>query len=119
MTEKEKRDRGFLYNANYDEEILNEINRCNDFCHEFNQIKPSDRESQSAGRIIAKVVLSILQLSPQKQSHIRLFTVNHYLLCHSAPITQNELGTHKFVYIVQNKPNINLVFPYNATIKRI
>ena len=48
MTEKEKRDRGFLYNANYDEEILNEINRCNDLCHEFNQIKPSDRESQSA-----------------------------------------------------------------------
>lgn len=80
MTEKEKRDRGFLYNANYDEEILNEINRCNDLCHEFNQIKPSDRESQSAGRIIAKVVLSILQLSPQKQSHIRLFKVNHCLL---------------------------------------
>ena len=26
MTEKDKRDRGFLYNANYDEEILNEIN---------------------------------------------------------------------------------------------
>lgn len=25
MTEKEKRDRGFLYNANYDEEILNEL----------------------------------------------------------------------------------------------
>lgn len=48
MTEKEKRDRGFLYNANYDEEILNEINRCNDLCHEFNQIKPSDREAQSA-----------------------------------------------------------------------
>ena len=33
MTEKEKRDRGFLYNAKYDEEILNEINRCNDLCH--------------------------------------------------------------------------------------
>ena len=48
MTEKEKRDRGFLYNANYDEKILNEINRCNDLCHEFNQIKPSDREAQSA-----------------------------------------------------------------------
>ena len=28
MTEKEKRDGGFLYNANYDEEILNEINKC-------------------------------------------------------------------------------------------
>lgn len=41
MTEKEKRDKGFLYNANYDEEILSEINRCNDLCHEFNQIKAS------------------------------------------------------------------------------
>ena len=28
MTEKEKRDGGFLFNANYDEEILSEINRC-------------------------------------------------------------------------------------------
>ena len=48
MTEKEKRDGGFLYNANYDEEILNEINKCNDLCHKFNQIKPSDREAQAA-----------------------------------------------------------------------
>lgn len=78
MTEKEKRDRGFLYNANYDEEILNEINRCNDLCHEFNQIKPSDRESQSAGRIIAKVVLSILQLCPKNKvtfGYLQLTTI--------------------------------------------
>ncbi len=46
MTEKEKRDAGLPYNANYDEEILAEISHCNDLCHEFNQIKPSDRKSQ-------------------------------------------------------------------------
>lgn len=53
MTEKEKRDRGFLYNANYDGEILAEIARCNDICHEFNQIKLSDREAQT--KILEKI----------------------------------------------------------------
>ncbi len=47
MTEKEKAAAGFLYNANYDEEILSEISRCNDLCFEFNQIKPSDRAAQT------------------------------------------------------------------------
>lgn len=46
MTEKEKRNLGLLYNANYDQEILTEISSCNDLCHEFNQIKPSDRKAQ-------------------------------------------------------------------------
>lgn len=46
MTEKEKAAAGFLYNANYDEEILADISRCNDLCFEFNNIKPSDREAQ-------------------------------------------------------------------------
>lgn len=46
MTEKEKAAAGYLYNANYDEEILSDIGRCNVLCHEFNQIKPSDRSAQ-------------------------------------------------------------------------
>ena len=54
MTEKEKAAAGYLYNANYDEEILNEISRCNDLCHEFNQIKPSDREAQ--GEILKQIL---------------------------------------------------------------
>lgn len=33
MTEKEKASAGYLYNANYDEEILSEIQRCNDICY--------------------------------------------------------------------------------------
>lgn len=46
MTEKEKAAAGYLYNANYDKELLADIGRCNDLCHEFNQIKPSDRSAQ-------------------------------------------------------------------------
>lgn len=53
MTEKEKRDAGLLYNANYDAEILAEISYCNDLCHEFNQIKPSDRTAQR--KILKKI----------------------------------------------------------------
>ena len=54
MTEKEKAAAGYLYNANYDEEILKEISRFNDLCHEFNQIKPSDREAQ--GEILKQIL---------------------------------------------------------------
>ncbi len=44
MTKKEKAAERFLYNANYDEEILVDISRCNDSCHEFNQINlPTER----------------------------------------------------------------------------
>lgn len=46
MTEKEKRDAGYLYNANYDAEIIEEINRCNDLCFDFNRLRPSDRAGQ-------------------------------------------------------------------------
>lgn len=47
MTEKEKAVAGYLYNANYDEEILADISKCNDLCHEFNQLKPSERAAQN------------------------------------------------------------------------
>lgn len=47
MTEREKAAAGYLYNANYDEEIIAHLGRTNDLCHEFNQIKPSDRKTQT------------------------------------------------------------------------
>ena len=46
MTEKEKAKAGYLYNANYDSEIVNEIEKCTDLCYEYNQIKPSDEENK-------------------------------------------------------------------------
>ena len=46
MTESEKRDRGEIYNANYDETLLEEMRRAKDLCYELNQIKPSNREKR-------------------------------------------------------------------------
>jgi len=47
MTEKEKAAAGYLYNPNYDKELLQELHICYDLCHEFNQLKPSDRVEQT------------------------------------------------------------------------
>ena len=54
MTEKEKRDAGYLYDANYDETIIDEIRRCSDLCFEFNQLRPSEREKQ--GELLKKIL---------------------------------------------------------------
>ena len=41
MTEKEKRELGMLYDANYDLEIGKDLQKCKDLCFEYNQLKPS------------------------------------------------------------------------------
>ena len=41
MTEKEKCAAGILYDANYDENLLKERDRCKDICFEYNNTKPS------------------------------------------------------------------------------
>ena len=46
MTEWEKSQNGFLYEANYDKEIVEIRTRCADLCYEFNNCKPSDRKRQ-------------------------------------------------------------------------
>ena len=43
MTEFEKAQAGFLYDANYDPKILESRMRCDDLCWEFNQKRPSDQ----------------------------------------------------------------------------
>ncbi len=48
MTEKEKRSMGVLYDANYDKELMAELDRCTDLCWAYNQLKPSDRAGQRA-----------------------------------------------------------------------
>ena len=48
MTEKEKRSLGVLYDANYDKELMTELDRCPDLCYEYNKLKPSDRAGQRA-----------------------------------------------------------------------
>ena len=46
MTEFEKREKGMLFDGNYNKEILEDLNRCKDICFEFNQIKPSRMEKR-------------------------------------------------------------------------
>lgn len=48
MTEREKMQQGLLYDANYDEEILAERERCKDLCFSFNQLRPSQTAEQEA-----------------------------------------------------------------------
>ena len=46
MTEKEKRDNGKLYDANYDEELLEEMRKTKDLCFKYNLIEPSKIEER-------------------------------------------------------------------------
>ncbi len=41
MTEKEKRDSGVLYDANYDKALGTEMLKCKDVCFRYNSVKPS------------------------------------------------------------------------------
>ena len=46
MKEWEKAQQGYLYDANYDKEIVEERTRCADLCYEFNLCRPSDTAKQ-------------------------------------------------------------------------
>lgn len=46
MTEWEKAKAGYLYDPNYNPEILAERKQCADLCYELNHCKPSDTERQ-------------------------------------------------------------------------
>ena len=47
MTEKEKRDNQELYDANYNQELIEEMKRAKDLCFEYNSLKPSDIEKRT------------------------------------------------------------------------
>ena len=46
MTEKEKRDAGMIYDANYDEELGREMEKGQDQCFSYNQIPPSRKKER-------------------------------------------------------------------------
>ncbi|MCM3132839.1 sugar O-acetyltransferase [Paenibacillus polysaccharolyticus] len=59
MTEKEKAQKGWLYDANYNQELLKEKEKCQDLCHDFNQLKPSDTKKKR------EVLAEILEKTPE------------------------------------------------------
>lgn len=54
MTEKEKCEKGLLYDANYDPELINERIFIKDLCLEYNQIKNSDLPKRK--ELIKKII---------------------------------------------------------------
>ncbi|WP_068268453.1 sugar O-acetyltransferase [Caviibacter abscessus] len=46
MTEKEKAEKGLLYDANYDIELKEHRHKCKDLCMEYNNTKTSDEKRQ-------------------------------------------------------------------------
>ncbi len=66
MTEWEKAQKGFLYNANYDDEIIKNRTRCADLCYEFNLTRPSDVDKQNAllRQIIGNIKGNIVVTAP-------------------------------------------------------
>ena len=57
MTEREKAQKGYLYDANYDQQIIEERTRCADLCYEFNQCRPSDTKKQK--ELLTKILGSM------------------------------------------------------------
>ena len=57
MTEKEKRDKGQIYNPNYDEELRTDMVNAQDLCFDYNNIQPSNLEGRK--NQIKKIIGSI------------------------------------------------------------
>jgi len=66
MTEKEKMQRQMLYDANYDEDLLEERLRAKELCYDFNQTRPSDTEKQKEilKKLLAKTPENFCILAP-------------------------------------------------------
>lgn len=65
-TEKEKMLLGEIYDANYDPQLLHERTECADVLHEWNQIRPSDkdRRDETIRRLFASTGKSFTIVSP-------------------------------------------------------
>lgn len=48
LSEKQKAAAGQLYDANYDQELINERIVCKDLCFDYNSLRPSDTEARTA-----------------------------------------------------------------------
>lgn len=66
MTEWEKAQKGYLYDANNDKDIVDARIRCADLCYEFNSCKPSDVAKQNAllHKIIGEIKGDIVITAP-------------------------------------------------------
>lgn len=66
MREWEKAQEGYLYDANYDEDIVKMRCKCSDLCYDFNNLRPSDTEKQNEllHKIIGNIKGSLVITAP-------------------------------------------------------
>lgn len=66
MTEWEKAQAGYLYDANYETDIIKMREKCADLCYEFNACRPSDVDKQKEliGKIIGNIKGNIVVTAP-------------------------------------------------------
>ena len=66
MTEWEKAQAGYLYDANYDEEIVKARIKCADLCYEFNNLRPSDsiRQKELLHKILGEIRGDLVVTAP-------------------------------------------------------
>ncbi len=66
MTEKEKSQKGLLYDANYDAELLSERSACKEKCFEYNKLSPSEaaEREELLRRLLGKTGKSFLIEQP-------------------------------------------------------
>lgn len=116
MTEKEKRDRGEIYNPNYDEELRREIVKAQDLCFEYNNLRPSKLEEREAliRKIIGKVGRNCLIEQPFMCDYgynIEVgdnFYANHNLIVLDA--AKVTIGDNVFI-----APNCSIYTAYHPT----
>lgn len=103
MTEREKAAAGYLYDANYDQTLLKERDRCKDLCHAFNACLPSDTDNQQRimKQILGKINGEFTIISPfwcdygYNISVGEDFFSNHNcIILDGAPVT---FGDHVFI----------------------
>lgn len=66
MTEWEKAQNGYLYDANYDEKIVKARETCADLCFEFNNCRPSDagRQTEILHKMLGEIKGSLVVTAP-------------------------------------------------------
>ena len=66
MIEWEKAQQGYMYDANYDQEIVDARTKCADLCYEFNNCRPSDTEEQNRllHQILGKIEGELVVTAP-------------------------------------------------------
>ncbi len=105
MTEKEKMENGFLFNAMYDKENLEIIKRTTRLCHEYNNLSPDDTDKKQ--EILQKITITLGEnveiVSPFWCDHGNLVIGDNFYANHNLVITDGVTVTiGKNVFIAPN-----------------